>query len=291
VHGARGGLSIHTLLIIDGGLIFRAFFAMPPMTDPSGRPVGAVYGFVTMLLREMAEVRPTHVAVTFDVPIAENRRTQVFADYKGNRDACPPDLAPQFGILREVLTSLSIPCLQAPGYEADDLMGTMAHAAEAAGMEASILTGDRDVFQLISARTQVRFVKKLNQADTYDVPRFAQEFGLMPGQVPDLKGLAGDPSDNIPGISGIGAKTATKLLQEFHTVEGVLENAHTQKGKLRERLETGREIALLCKQLATIDRAVPGVPTPADCTLALNLDGGRSKFEELRFRSLLGRLA
>lgn len=260
------------------------------MSDTAGRPVGAVYGFLTMFFRELAAIRPTHVAVAFDVPVADNRRTELFADYKGNREACPPELAPQFDILREVLGSLNIGCLQAPGYEADDLMGTMSQLGEAAGMDVSILTGDRDVFQLISGRTQVRFVKKMNQSETYDVPRFAQEFDLLPGQVPDMKGLAGDPSDNIPGIAGIGPKTAVKLLQEFHTVEGVLANAHTQKGKLRERLETGRDIALLCKQLATIDRAVPGVPPVSDLVFALNREAGRSKFEELRFRSLMSRV-
>lgn len=282
---------IDTLLLIDGGLIFRAFFAMPPMSDTAGRPVGAVYGFMTMAFRELAAIRPTHVAVAFDVPIADNRRTQMFADYKGNRDECPPDLGPQFGILRETLESLNITCLRAPGYEADDLIGTMSAAGERSGMEVSVLTGDRDVFQLISGKTQVRFVKKMNQHETYDVPRFAQEFELLPGQLADLKGLAGDASDNIPGIAGIGPKTAVKLLHEFETVEGVLANAHTQKGKLRERLESGREIALLCKQLATIDRAVPDVPDLQACRFDLNRDAGRAKFEELRFRSLLGRLA
>jgi DNA polymerase-1 len=276
--------------LIDGGLIFRSFFAMPPMADPAGRPVGAVYGFLTMLFRELAHVRPTHAAVAFDVPVAENRRTQLFADYKGNRAECPSELAPQFDILREVLEALNIACVGAPGYEADDLIGTMSAVAEAAGMEASVLTGDRDVFQLISGQTQVRFVKKMNQSETYDVPRFVHEFDLLPTQVADLKGLAGDPSDNIPGIQGIGPKTAVKLLQEFNTVENVLDNAHTQKGKLRERLESGREIALLCKQLATIDRAVPGAPALSACRFDLNRDAGRSKFEELHFRSLMGRL-
>lgn len=277
--------------MIDGGLIFRSFFAMPPMADTNGRPVGAVYGFLTMTFRELAAIRPSHVAVAFDVPIADNRRTQLFADYKGNRAECPPDLSPQFAILREVLGALNIPCLQAPGYEADDLIGTMSATAETAGMEVSVLTGDRDVFQLISGQTQVRFVKKMNQHETYDVPRFAQEFELLPTQLADLKGLAGDPSDNIPGIAGVGPKTAVKLLQEFHTVENVLDNAHTQKGKLRERLETGRQIALLCKQLATIDRAVPGVPAVDECRFTLDREAGRTKFEELRFRSLMGRLA
>jgi len=260
------------------------------MSDTAGRPVGAVYGFLTMTFRELAAIRPSHVAVAFDVPVADNRRTQLFADYKGNRDACPPELAPQFDILREVLGALNITCLQAASYEADDLIGTMSCAAEGAGLEVSVLTGDRDVFQLISGQTQVRFVKKMNQHETYDVPRFAQEFELLPSQLADLKGLAGDRSDNIPGIAGIGPKTAVKLLQEFHTVEGVLANAHTQKGKLRERLEGGREIALLCKQLATIDRGVPGVPSLGACRFDLNREAGRSKFEELRFRSLMGRL-
>jgi DNA polymerase I len=285
------GLPISTMLLIDGGLIFRNFFAMPPMTDPTGRPVGAVFGFAAMTLREIAAIQPTHMVVTCDVPIAENRRTAVFADYKGNRDACPPELAPQFEILREVLTALNIKWLQAPGYEADDLMGTMSRVAEEAGIdEVSILTGDRDVFQLLSSRTQVRYVKTLNRAETYDVARYATTYGLLPSQVPDFKGLAGDASDNIPGIRGIGEKTAVKLLQEFHTVENTLDNAHTQKGKLRERLETGREIALLSKQLATIDRYVPDLPDLAGCELALDLEGGKVKFEQLRFRSLMGRL-
>lgn len=281
---------ISTLLLVDGGLIFRSFFAMPPMQDPAGRPVGAVYGFMAMLFRELSAIRPTHVAIACDVPIAQNRRTEVFADYKGNRAECPPELGPQFEILREVLTAVGIPWLQVPGYEADDLMGSMAARGEATGFEVSVLTGDRDVFQLLSRQTQVRFVKKLNQAETYDVPRFAQEFGLLPGQLPDMKGLAGDPSDNLPGIAGVGPKTAVKLLQEFDTLEAVLDNAHTQKGKLRERLESGREIALLCKRLATIERAVPTLPEPEACPLALNKEEGKAKFEALRFRSLMGRL-
>jgi len=184
-----------------------------------------------------------------------------------------------------------VPWVQSPGYEADDILGTLSLQAEQAGMEVSILTGDRDVFQLLSGKTQVRFTRKLNAPETYDVPRFAQEWGLLPHQLADLKGLAGDPSDNLPGIRGIGEKTAVKLLQEFHTVEGVLANAHTQKGKLRERLEAGREIALLCKELATIRREVPRLPALEALPLALDRETGRAKFEELRFRSLLGQLA
>lgn len=287
----RGETYISTLLLFDAGLIFRNFFALPPMTAPSGQPVNAVYGFLAMTLRELEAVRPSHVAVGFDVPRKQNRRTLQYANYKGNRPECPPDLAPQFDLLREALSVLGIPCLHAPGYEADDLLGTMSLKGEVAGMETSILTGDRDVLQLLSGRTQVRYTRKLNAPDTYDVPRFAQEFGILPAQLTDLKGLAGDASDNLPGIAGIGDKTAVKLLQEFHDLEGVLANAHTQKGKLRERLETGVEIARLCKQLATIERQVPDLPGVESCRFSLNRQAGKELFEQWRFRSLLPRLA
>lgn len=261
------------------------------MTDPAGRPVNAVYGFMAMLFREVAAIQPSHLAVAFDVPVAQNHRTQLYGSYKGNRPECPADLAPQFDILREVLTALGIACLQAPGYEADDILGTMARTAEEAGMDASLLSGDRDVLQLLRGPTQVRYVKKLNAPETYDVPRFVHEFELLPRQLIDLKGLAGDTSDNIPGIHGVGPKTAVKLLQEYETLESVLENAHQQTGKLRERLTTGREVALLSKQLATIHCFVPDLPGPEACRLAIQREAGRAKFEELRFRSLLGRVA
>lgn len=276
------------MLLVDGGLLFRAFFALPPMTDPRGRPVGGVYGFMSMLLRLLAAVRPSHLAVATDVPIAENRRTALYPEYKANRPECPPDLAPQFDLLREVLTALNITVLEAPGYEADDLMGTMARKAEESGMEVTLLTGDRDAFQLLSGRTTVEYVKRLNQTVTYDVPRFVEEWGILPSQVADLKGLAGDASDNIPGIRGIGPKTAIKLLQQYDTLEAVLAHAHTQRGRLRERLEEGREIALLSKQLATIDRHAPVSCTPEDCALRLDPGTCAAVFEELRFRSLLG---
>jgi DNA polymerase-1 len=254
------------------------------MRDPSGRPINAVYGFLAMALREIEAIGPSHLSVAFDVPIGTNHRTQIFADYKGHRPECPPDLSPQFSILQEVLTALNIPWHQAPSFEADDILGTLSHVGEQAGLDVSILTGDRDVLQLLSSQTQVRYVRKLNNPDTYDIPRFATEFGLMPTQLIDMKGLAGDASDNIPGIYGIGDKTAVKLLQAFDNVENVLDNAHTQKGKLRERLETGRDMALLSKRLATIHRSVPELPTLEQCAMALNHESGRAKFSELKFR-------
>jgi len=222
-----------------------------------------------------------------DVPVPENRRTLLYPAYKANRPECPADLAPQFDLLRETLAALNIAVLRAPGYEADDLMGTMARKAEEDGMEVALLTGDRDALQLLSGKTTVQYVKKMNQTVTYDVPRFAQEWGILPGQLVDFKGLAGDSADNIPGIKGIGARTAVKLLQEHATLEQVLDHAHTQRGRLRDLLEQGREVALLSKQLATIDRRVPGLCAPADCALRLDRAQGTAALEALRFRSLM----
>lgn len=257
------------------------------MTDPSGRPVNGVYGFLAMLLRALAATRPSHLAVAMDVPVPENRRTLIYPDYKANRPECPADLAPQFDLLRETLAALNIAVLGAPGFEADDLMGTMARMAEEDGMEATLLTGDRDTLQLLSGKTSVQYVKKMNQTVTYDVPRFVQEWGILPAQLVDFKGLAGDSADNIPGIKGIGAKTAVKLLQEYATLEEVLAQAHTQRGRLRELLEQGREIALLSKRLATIDRHVSELCAPADCALRLDRATGTAALEALRFRSLV----
>jgi DNA polymerase-1 len=261
------------------------------MQTTGGIPANAVFGFIQTVLREIKRVQPTHLAVAMDVPLAQNRRTTVYADYKANRGECPPDLNPQFDLLREALSACNIPWLTVPGYEADDLVGTLAAQAEAADMDAYILTGDRDVLQLLSARTAIRFTKKLHSPDVYDVPRFVTEFGLHPHQLADMKGLAGDPSDNLPGIKGIGPKTAMTLLQQYGTLEAVLENANEQKGKLKERLLEGAEIARLCKTLATIDRAVPDLPQLSALQLKLDREGGASQMRAWGMRALVASLA
>lgn len=261
------------------------------MQTTGGIPANAVFGFIQTTLREVKKLQPTHLAVAMDVPIAENRRTSLFADYKGNRGECPPDLNPQFDLLREGLSALNIPWLQVAGYEADDIVGTLAARAEAAEMEAYILTGDKDVLQLLSAKTAIRFTKKLHTPDLYDVPRFMMEFGLHPHRLPDMKGLAGDPSDNLPGIKGVGPKTALTLLQQYGDLETVLANAHEQKGKLKERLLEGAEIATLCKQLATIDRAVPELPELSALALKLDREGGAAALRDWGMRGLVPALA
>jgi DNA polymerase-1 len=261
------------------------------MQTTGGIPANAVFGFIQTTMREIKRVQPTHLAVAMDVPLSENRRTKVYADYKANRGECPPELNPQFDLLREALSALNIPWFQVPGYEADDLVGSLATQAEAAGMDAYILTGDRDVLQLLSARTAIRFTKKLHTPDVYDIPRFVTEFGLHPHQLTDLKGLAGDPSDNLPGIKGIGPKTAQTLLQQYGDLETVLENANEQKGKLRERLLAGADIARLCKMLATIDRAVPDLPELSALQLKLDREGGAGQLKAWGMRGLVPSLA
>lgn len=257
------------------------------MTDPHGRPIGAVYGFISLLLRELTAVHPTHVAVAFDVVRQDNHRVELYPAYKGNRGDCPEDLAPQFAILEEVLTAMGVAALRVPGYEADDVLGTLARQTESGGGEAVLVTGDRDPMQLLSSGVTVRYVRKLNSPDEYDVPRFAGEFGLLPPQLIDLKGLAGDSSDNIPGIPGVGPKTALKLLQEYGDLERVLAAASVIPGKLGERLREHADLARLSRRLATIAIDAP-LPRPAaECRLALAADSARAKFSELHFRSLM----
>lgn len=277
--------------MIDAGLIFRTFYAVPPMQTTGGIPSNAVFGFIQTTLREVKRLQPTHLAVAMDVPIAQNHRTSIYSEYKANRGECPPDLNPQFDLLREALSALAIPWLQVPGFEADDIVGSLATQAEAAEMDAYILTGDKDVLQLLSPKTAIRFTKKLHTPDLYDVPRFMLEFGLPPNRLPDLKGLAGDPSDNLPGIKGIGPKTALALLQQYGDMETVLANAHEQKGKLKERLLEGAEIATLCKQLATIDRDLTDLPALSELSLRLDREGGSSALRDWGMRGLVPALA
>jgi DNA polymerase-1 len=261
------------------------------MQTLQGQPINAVFGFLQTIFREVKRLAPTHLAVAMDVPLEQNRRTAQYAAYKANRGDCPPELNPQFDLLREALSALNIPWFQQPGFEADDILGTLAAQSEAAGMETYILTGDRDVLQLLTAQTAIRFTKKLHQPEIYDIPRFVMEFGLHPHQLPDLKGLAGDPSDNLPGIRGIGPKTALTLLQQYGDLETVLQSAHEQKGKLKERLLEGREIALLCKKLATIDRSVPNLPHLSALTLRMDLENGAGLLREWGLRSLIPSIA
>jgi len=274
-------------LIIDGSsLIHRAFFALPPLTNRKGQHTGAVYGFLRMFHKLLQDVQPRWVAAAFDKS-RKTFRNKLFADYKGQRKPTPPELKEQFPLCMEVLQSMGIPALELDDYEADDIIGTFAKKADPA-VEVYIVTGDRDELQLIDGRTRVMYTKKgISDIKLYDEAAFAEYYeGLVPLQLIDLKGLMGDTSDNIPGVPGVGPKTALKLIAEYGSVENVLEHVEEIKGKsLQDKLSNNKEQALLSKELATIYTEVPGLDLVMDSyTLKPLEEKARQMLADLEFR-------
>ena len=274
-------------LIIDGSsLIHRAFFALPPLTNRKGQHTGAVYGFLRMFHKLLQDVQPRWVAAAFDKS-RKTFRSKLFADYKGQRKPTPPELKEQFPLCMEVLQTMGIPALELDDYEADDIIGTFAKKADPA-VEVYIVTGDRDELQLIDGRTRVMYTKKgISDIKLYDEAAFAEDYeGLAPLQLIDLKGLMGDTSDNIPGVPGVGPKTALKLIAEYGSVENVLANVDGIKGKsLQEKLANNKEQALLSKELATIYTEVPGLDLALELYVLKPLEKkARQILADLEFR-------
>ena len=281
-------------LVIDGSsLIHRAFFALPPLTNRKGQHTGAVYGFLRMFHKLLQDVNPRWVAAAFDKSRV-TFRTKLFADYKGQRKPTPPELKEQFPLCMEVLRSMGIAALELDDYEADDIIGTFAKKADPS-VEVYIVTGDRDELQLIDDRTRVMYTKKgISDIKLYDKTAFAEDYeGLIPLQLIDLKGLMGDTSDNIPGVPGVGPKTALKLIAEYGSVENVLDHIAEVKGKsLKEKLEANKEQALLSKELATIFTDVPGLDTEMDAYTLKPLDETAQKMmADLEFRGFFNQFA
>lgn len=281
------------VILIDGySLANRAFYALPMFTTGKGVPTNAVYGFTTMLLRLLEEEDPDYVAVAFDAG-APTFRHEEYADYKAGRRETPPELREQFPILRDLLSTFRVPVLVQPGFEADDLIGTLARRAEAAGHRVLIVTGDRDAFQLVSPSVEVLYTRRgISEVDRVDEAYLRERYGLGPEQIPDLKGLMGDASDNIPGVPGIGEKTALRLLHEFGSIEGIL--AHLDqiaRPREREALAAHAEAAVQSKRLATIDRAVPLDFDLEDCRrVEPDPEELRQALAALEFKSLLERM-
>ena len=247
------------LIIIDGNsLVFRAFHALPPMKMNDGQVINAAYGFFTMLLGLIDERKPDYLAVSFDLK-GPTFRKEMFGDYKGNRQKTPDELLSQFPLIKEALHNLSIPILEIQGYEADDVIGTVAKRADQEGVEAYVVTGDRDSLQLITQSTKVLLTRKgVSEIEVFDQAHLKEVYGLEPWQIIDLKGLMGDASDNIPGIKGVGEKTALKLLAEFESIENLYEHLDELPGnKMKEKIVAGKESAFLSKKLATIVTDVP----------------------------------
>lgn len=276
------------LVLIDGNsLINRAFYANPPMMTKEGIPTGAVFGFVNMLFKVIKDVNPSHLSVAFDVH-APTFRHEMFKEYKGTRKPMPDDLRPQIPLLKEVLSAMKIDMLEKAGLEADDIIGTV---AKNVSMPTIIITGDRDSFQLVDETSSVYFTKKgISDLDILTAENFKEKTGIEPWQVVELKALMGDSSDNIPGVAGVGEKTAKTLLEKYASAAGVYEHIDEITGKLKEKLVAGEEDCKLSKALATIethadfafdiDEMRLKLPFPADAKV---------KFNELEFKSLAKR--
>jgi DNA polymerase-1 len=281
------------LVLIDGNSItYRAFFALPPLSNSKGQFTNAAYGFTTMLLKLLQDEQPTHLMVAFDKGKATIRQ-EIYPEYKGTREKTPNELREQFPIVREILNAFGIPYVEIEGHEADDIIGTITKRAEAEGYESLIVTGDKDLLQLVSDHVTTMLTRKgISETETYTVKDVADRYGLTPRQIIDLKGLMGDSSDNIPGIPGVGEKTALKLLAQYPSVEEILEHADEAPGKkLQEKLREHAESALLSKKLATINREVP-IDVNLDDYRFESFDVGKVReiFKALEFKSLLDRL-
>lgn len=246
-------------LVLDGSsLIFRAFYALPGLSDSHGQPTGAIFGFSNMLTKLMAEQQPDLMVLAFDKS-RHTFRTERYAEYKGTRDKTPEELLSQFPLLREFAANMGIPFLEKDNYEADDIIGTLATQSAAKGYDVRVITGDRDALQLVRPNLRVLLTKKgISEIKDYDTAAFEEEYGFEPLKLIDLKGLMGDTSDNIPGVPGVGPKTASKLLLAYGSVENVLAHVGEVSGKkLKENLQTYADQARLSKELATIELHVP----------------------------------
>jgi DNA polymerase-1 len=282
------------LYILDGhALAYRHYFAQAQnrLTTASGEPTGAVFGFARTLLDILTKDQPTYLLVAFDEGMSG--RDELFADYKGTREKMPEDLSLQMGRIRQLVEAFNIPILAKDGYEADDLMGTIARQAAAQGIDVRIITGDRDLLQLLDARITVRLaVPQAGKEDEiYDVDRFVEKWGFAPLRLIDYKALVGDSSDNIPGVAGIGDKGATALIQQFGTLEGIYANLGQIAGSAQKKLIAGREMADLSYRLAAIQTELDVTFDPQTC-LAHDFDGRkvRALFEMLQFRTLTRQL-
>lgn len=274
------------LYLLDGsGYIYRAFYGIRDLATAGGMPTNAVFGFTKMLLSLLQENAPEYLAVVFDRPREETFRRNIYPQYKANRDAIPEDLIPQLPYIKRVLEALNIPALEAFGFEADDVIATLARRYAAEGIEVTVVTGDKDLMQIVGEGISLLDTMKDKRSGPREV---IERFGVPPERVADVLGLAGDTSDNIPGVPGIGEKTAADLVQRFGSLEGVLEWKSLVNGKKRrDNLQSFAEQARLSKRLATVRYDVPLEVPLADLQRQTpNLPELMALLRELEFEAL-----
>ena len=281
------------LMLLDGnGLIYRGYFALPPLTTSKGELVNAVFGFCSIVLRGIQDIRPDYVAVAFDLP-GPTFRHERFAEYKATRTRMPDDLRDQFPKVREVVRALRFPVYELAGFEADDVIGTLTVEADAKGLDTTVVTGDLDMLQIVGERVRLMTTRSgVENTIIYDPARIFERYQLAPSQMVDYKALKGDVTDNIPGVPGVGEKTAAKLIRDFGDLDTLYARlAEVKPDKLREKLGEFREQVALGRELSTIIR---DLPVSLDLEAARLGDYDRDEvirlFREYEFRSLLDRL-
>ncbi|MEX2015081.1 MAG: 5'-3' exonuclease H3TH domain-containing protein, partial [Candidatus Hydrogenedentales bacterium] len=244
------------LFVIDGmAFAFRSYFAIPHLRDSRGNPTNAVYGFARVLLKILREEQPSHLVLVFDAP-GKVFREDLFPDYKKTRKETPEDLLAQFPVIDRLAEAFEIPVLRVPSVEADDVMGTLSKRAEQWGVHTVLVTNDKDMLQLVNGNTSVYDPNKGDKGKWYDAAAVRERYGVGPEAVIEVLGLIGDSVDNVPGVKGIGEKTARTLLEKYGTIQGIYDKIHELKGKQKERLLESRDTAMLSRQLVTIDTAV-----------------------------------
>lgn len=280
------------LIIIDGNsIINRAFYALPDMSNSEGLKTNAIFGFVRMMFKIIEDYQPTHMSVAFDKKAPTFRHKQ-YADYKAGRKKMPDELAQQLQPLKDLLDKFNINRLELEGYEADDLIGTVARLGEENDFKVYIVIGDKDAIQLASHKTTTLITKKgVGEVEEYNYDSVLERYEMTPTQFIDLKGLMGDKSDNIPGVPGVGEKTGIKLLKQYSTIENLIEHTDELKGSIKKKIEENKDLALMSKELATIITNVPIEVKLEDLEYGdYNKDDVVEKFKEFGFTSLITKL-
>jgi DNA polymerase-1 len=286
----------HLILIDSNSVIHRAFHALPPLTTKKGEVVGAVYGFLLVFLKAIKEFQPDFVIACFDVP-GPTFRHEKYKEYKAKRPKAPAELYQQMARTKDVLRAFSVPVCEKQGFEADDIIGTIARLAPQKqalpAIETIIISGDSDNLQLIDTKTKVYVLRKgVKDTVLYDQGMVSQKYqGLTPKQLLDYRALRGDPTDNIPGVPGVGEKTAMDLISKFGTIENLYQKLDELKPKLKQLLAQNKEQAFLSKELATIYKNVPLELNLNDCQWDnYNKEKAARALKELEFYSLIPRL-
>jgi len=300
-----------TLLLIDGNNLFhRAYHALPPLTDKSGENANAVYGFSNMILKAISEVKPVYIACAFDTKAPTFRHVE-FEAYKAQRKAPPEDLYPQLPKVKNVLDAFGIRYFEKEGYEADDLLASLAMQAlrlktkdqgqtqknkkaldiSRSSLDIVILSGDRDLLQLVDGAIKVQAPGwNLTSTTLYGSREVKEKFGLEPHQMVDYKSLTGDPSDNVPGVAGIGPKTASALLQKYHTLENLYDHLNEIGETTRAKLEKDKDVALAAKKLVELDTKVDIKFKLGDLEFKPDWERVRAEYESLGFKSIVNKL-